>query len=180
MPSGDSASRIDARRRKQIVRTYAAMAHMLDQLERIVREGAPPSGVGSPLTPPPREVADALEHELECLGDRLRAAIAARAPDELAEHEKRLPLAVTYMWIANLLQRMRETAETLQPSWQRRYGELSPAASQALEELCAEVAGAIADAEAAILQAMGLRGGQPADARQPERGRQGTVHTSGD
>jgi hypothetical protein len=118
---------LSAAKRRHLVSAYATVSHMLQQMEEAARDGRSPTGVGAPLTPLPEAQAEAIVAPVRQVKHLLRQAAMELAPLELAELERPQSLNNTLVWLSNLLDGVRVSADDLHPRKVRKYGELGPA-----------------------------------------------------
>jgi hypothetical protein len=128
-----------AAQRRHLVSSYAAVCHMLQQMEEAAAEGRSPSGVGSPLTPLDPGTAEPVLAPLRELRSRLRLAAEEAAPAELAEYEGPQTAHNTLVWLSNLLARMRMAVDDLVPTRMGRYGPLGAEENTWLAAIHAEL-----------------------------------------
>jgi hypothetical protein len=108
--------------RRHLISTYASVSHMLRQMEEAATEGRSPTGVGSPLTRlSPLEV-EAIFGSLRRLETKLKREARALAPEELAAFEEPQSTHNTRVWLSNLLEKVRQAVDSLQPDQMRKYG----------------------------------------------------------
>ena len=125
-PSGEAARLLARQQRQHLLALYITACNHARKLRRVVLEGESPTGYGSPLTPLPRDEAEAILRPIEEFLRRLRTFVAERAPEELAAHEAIQPPENTRVWASNLIERLRQTADDLAPHRLKRYGVSSP------------------------------------------------------
>jgi hypothetical protein len=111
---------------------------MLEQMERAA-EGHSPSGLGAPLAPLPAERSEPILAPVRQLRDHLRAAAARMAPAELAEFEQLQSLNNTFVWLSNLLARIRMAVDDIRPSNMGKYGTVEEEERDALVSLHREL-----------------------------------------
>ena len=141
---------LDAGKRRHLVSAYAAVCHLLRQIDEAAREGRSPTGVGPPLTPLRAEDCDSVTAPLHELAAELRSVVARVAPAELRELESLQPQGNTAVWIANLLDHIRETVDGLRSSRMRKYGRLEARSATELDGLHERLARLISDCEGAL------------------------------
>ncbi len=151
-PTGQAARLLARQQREHLLALYITACNQVRKLRRLVLEGESPTGYGSPLTPLPPDEAEAILRPAEEYLDRLREFVAERAPEELAAHEAVQPEQNTRVWAANLIERLRQTADELSERRMKRYGVGSPdnigqaeALRQQLLALVAQAVDAIED-----------------------------------
>lgn len=126
-------------KRRHLISAYATVSHLLLQMEEAALEGRSPTGVGPPLTPLPRNEADAVLAPLRNLKARLREVAQTLAPVELAELEQRQSVSNSVVWLSNLLDHIRIAVDGLEPRRVRKYGELDPEEKELFEGLHTEL-----------------------------------------
>lgn len=108
--------------RRHLISTYASVSHLLRQMEEAATEGRSPTGVGSPLTRlSPLEV-EAIFGALRRLETKLRREAATLASEELAAFEEPQSTHNTRVWLSNLLEKVRQAVDSLQPDQMHKYG----------------------------------------------------------
>jgi len=113
---------LNSGQRRHVISTYATISHLLRQMEEAATEGRSPTGVGSPLTRlSPLEV-EAIFGSLRRLETKLRREAARLAPEELAAFEEPQSTRNTRVWLSNLLEKVRQAVDSLQPGQMRKYG----------------------------------------------------------
>lgn len=147
--------RLNATRRRSLVSAYATVRHLLRQMEEAAGSGRSPSGVGSPLTPLPPDLSEAVIVPLRQLESRLHEAAQRLAPAELAAFEQPQGTGSTLVWVSNLLERIRYVVDDLHPSRQQRYGSVEDDEGQTLGVLHEELASLIS-ASREVLNALGI------------------------
>lgn len=108
--------------RRHLISAYATISHLLTQMEEAASEGRSPTGVGAPLTPLAPDEVEEICGPVRELRDRLRERADALAPEELAAFEREQSERNTYIWLSNLLGKVREAADGLTPRRMRSYG----------------------------------------------------------
>ena len=150
-PTGQAARLLARQQREHLLALYITACNQVRKLRRLLLEGESPTGYGSPLTPLSPDEAEAVLRPAEEYLERLREFVAERAPEELAAHEAIQPEQNTRVWAANLLERLRQTADDLSERRLKRYGVSSPedlARAEALRQrLTALVAEAVQELE---------------------------------
>lgn len=142
-------------KKRHLVSSYAAVCHMLQQMEEAAALGRSPSGVGSPLTPLPPEATEPILAPVRELRDRLRAAAVEKAPAELADFERAQPPNNTFVWLSNLMARIRMALDDLQPARMARYGPVDDDERAALIALSDELMALLQTARSAVDGEMG-------------------------
>lgn len=128
-------SKLSAAKRRHIVAAYVNICDALRRLEEAALEGRSPTGTGAPLTPLPHDRATELLRPLCRLREQMRQHVAELAPAELAEVETAQSPANTLVWVANLLDVVREAVDGVQPSKVRKYGPCNDQEKHSLEAI---------------------------------------------
>ncbi len=137
--------------RRHLISAYATISNLLTQMEEAASEGRSPTGVGAPLTPLDPDEAEEICGPVRELRDRLRERAHALAPEELAEFEREQSERNTYIWLSNLLGKVREAADGLTPRRMHSYGSSwNDDDEQAAAELHAELLDMIREARRAL------------------------------
>ena len=141
---------LNGAQRQHLVSAYVTVCHLLLQMEEAGLEGRSPTGVGSPLTPLPGEVVEAVCGPLRALRERLREQAVLMAPDELEAFERPQSVQNTVIWLSNLHDRIRGAVDSLQPGKMRKYGREMGDDEQLLAALHGELTQMIRESRTAL------------------------------
>jgi hypothetical protein len=144
------APAVGAAHRRHVAAVYATVRNLQRQMEDAALAGRSPTGVGPPLTPLPPQEAEAILAPVRELKAHLRAFAAETAPSELARLESAQGVNNTLVWLTNLLDKVRDSVDGLQPGRARKYGILSPEHSGRLQTLHDDLSSMIAKARSAL------------------------------
>ncbi len=146
----DSTDLLGRQQRRHLLALYIAACNYARQLEGALLLGTSPTGYGAPLTPLSADEAEAVLAPVRDSLAQMRHFLAQYAPRELAEHETLQPRNNTVVWASNLLERLRQIAESLSPRRLRRYGEAVPRLEPSAQDLRRELLAALAEARRSL------------------------------